>query len=200
MENAKIQNFKWDFFGWFSNTVWALECQEKIGWVRWCELSITYGFVYVWPNYWKYCKFCHILHIHNRVVHHPCFSCLHFCQIIQYCGLYYWFWQRFWSLLSCCCYYCCWLSQQMIYWHSQHRRMYKWRCGWYFRAKWSKTIFTLRLNFAHLPHTSITLHHEMLWTVSTVFENHRKSLILHCERSELRLQFEWTKVHWKCQK
>ena len=30
---------------------------------------------------------------------------------------------------------------------------------------------------------------------STVFENHRKSLIQHCERSELRLHFEWTKVH-----
>ena len=27
-----------------------------------------------------------------------------------------------------------------------------------------------------------------------VFENHRKSLIQHCERSELRLHFEWTKV------
>ena len=25
-------------------------------------------------------------------------------------------------------------------------------------------------------------------------ENHRKSLIQHCERSELRLHFEWTKV------
>ena len=30
---------------------------------------------------------------------------------------------------------------------------------------------------------------------STVFENHRKSLIQYCERSELRLHFEWTKVH-----
>ena len=29
----------------------------------------------------------------------------------------------------------------------------------------------------------------------TVFENHIKSLIQHCERSELRLYFEWTKVH-----
>ena len=29
----------------------------------------------------------------------------------------------------------------------------------------------------------------------TVFENHRKSLIQHCERSELRLLFEWTKVN-----
>ena len=29
----------------------------------------------------------------------------------------------------------------------------------------------------------------------TVFENHRKSLIQHCQRSELRLHFEWTKVN-----
>ena len=29
----------------------------------------------------------------------------------------------------------------------------------------------------------------------TVFENHRKCLILHCEQSEQRLHFEWTKVH-----
>ena len=29
----------------------------------------------------------------------------------------------------------------------------------------------------------------------TVFENHRKSLIQHCERSELGLHFEWTKVN-----
>ena len=27
----------------------------------------------------------------------------------------------------------------------------------------------------------------------TVFENHRKSLIQNCERSELRFLFEWTK-------
>ena len=33
----------------------------------------------------------------------------------------------------------------------------------------------------------------------TVFENHIKSLIQHCERSELRLHYEWTKVHLKCQ-
>ena len=32
-------------------------------------------------------------------------------------------------------------------------------------------------------------------TQCTVFENHRKSLIQHCERSELCLHFEWTKVH-----
>ena len=29
----------------------------------------------------------------------------------------------------------------------------------------------------------------------TVFENHRKRLIQHCERSDLRLHFEWTKVY-----
>ena len=29
----------------------------------------------------------------------------------------------------------------------------------------------------------------------SVFENHKKSLIQHCERSELRLHFEWTKVY-----
>ena len=28
-----------------------------------------------------------------------------------------------------------------------------------------------------------------------VFENHRKSLIQHCELLELRLHFEWTNVH-----
>ena len=32
-------------------------------------------------------------------------------------------------------------------------------------------------------------------TYYTVFENHRKSPIQHCERSEQRLHFVWTKVH-----
>ena len=39
-----------------------------------------------------------------------------------------------------------------------------------------------------------------LSNIDTVFENHRKSRIQHCERSELRLHFEWTKVNQKCQK
>ena len=39
-----------------------------------------------------------------------------------------------------------------------------------------------------------------IFSAYTVFENHRKSLIQHCERSELRLHFEWTKVNGKCQK
>ena len=33
-------------------------------------------------------------------------------------------------------------------------------------------------------------------SVCTVFENHRKSLIQHCERNELRLHFEWTKLEY----
>ena len=38
-----------------------------------------------------------------------------------------------------------------------------------------------------------------IFYIHTVFENHRKSIIQHCERSELRLHFEWTKVNkkWK---
>ena len=36
--------------------------------------------------------------------------------------------------------------------------------------------------------------------VLTVFENYRKSLIQHCERSELRLHFESPKSSLKCQK
>ena len=35
---------------------------------------------------------------------------------------------------------------------------------------------------------------------TTVFENQRKSLIQRCERSELRLYFEWTKINLKKQK
>ena len=34
----------------------------------------------------------------------------------------------------------------------------------------------------------------------TVFENRQKNRIQHCERSELRLHFEWTKINQKCQK
>ena len=39
----------------------------------------------------------------------------------------------------------------------------------------------------------VVLHYQK--NAFTVFEDHRKSLIQHCERSELRLHFEWTKVH-----
>ena len=35
---------------------------------------------------------------------------------------------------------------------------------------------------------------------TTVFENHRKSLIPHFEQSKLCLHFEWTKVNQRCPK
>ena len=48
-------------------------------------------------------------------------------------------------------------------------------------------------NLVNLQHC-ITSDHLIIELQLTVFENHRKSLIQHCERSELRLHFEWTKV------
>ena len=46
---------------------------------------------------------------------------------------------------------------------------------------------------ALLLHQPTLLHSNA--DITTVFENHRKSLIQYCERSELRLHFGWTKVH-----
>ena len=42
--------------------------------------------------------------------------------------------------------------------------------------------------------TKLTLK-KLFDNTGKVFENHRKSLIQHCERSELRLHFEWAKVN-----
>ena len=55
------------------------------------------------------------------------------------------------------------------------------------------TLFTVK-NRNTLPEKNPDL------TVLTVFENHRKSLIQHCERSGPRLHFEGTNVNWKCRK
>ena len=41
---------------------------------------------------------------------------------------------------------------------------------------------------------------QMQWTLVTVFENRSKSRIQDCELTELRLHFEWTKVHLKMHK
>ena len=41
---------------------------------------------------------------------------------------------------------------------------------------------------------------EEIFNNVTVLENHRKSFIQHCERSDLRLHFEWTKVNQQCPK
>ena len=47
--------------------------------------------------------------------------------------------------------------------------------------------------FACFPNCTSHLLHQIYRDKDTVFENHRKSLIQHCERSELPLHFEWTK-------
>ena len=51
---------------------------------------------------------------------------------------------------------------------------------------------------AHAPGQIANLALDQLdadFYTGTVFENHRKSLIQHCVRSEQRLYFVWTKVH-----
>ena len=48
---------------------------------------------------------------------------------------------------------------------------------------------------------SLKSRKSLIFYFHTVFENHRKSRIQHCEQSELRLHFKkWTKVHYKGQK
>ena len=75
-----------------------------------------------------------------------------------------------------------WISrrEQLNFWRQ------KWRMFWTFGCQWSRknNFFQVKKNFP-LPEVA----------TRTVFENHRKSLIQHCERSELRLHFEWTKVN-----
>ena len=59
---------------------------------------------------------------------------------------------------------------------------------------------TLAPIFKELMAEQVSFSLQVSYLSSTVFENHRKSLIQHCERSEQRLHFEWTKVNQKCQK
>ena len=66
------------------------------------------------------------------------------------------------------------------------------------RETWErKTIEAIRsrkLFYAFLlsqPCTKRSIFPPIITQCITVFENHRKSLIQHCERSELRLHFEW---------
>ena len=56
------------------------------------------------------------------------------------------------------------------------------------------------INYVSLKYYVMSMVIIKLSNIDTVFENHRKSRIQHCERSELRLHFEWTKVNQKCQK
>ena len=58
--------------------------------------------------------------------------------------------------------------------------------------------FFLKIDFPNFLETFIIVGQG--GPIRTVFENRSKSRIQHCERSELRLHFEWTKVNQKCQK
>ena len=58
----------------------------------------------------------------------------------------------------------------------------------------------LQLLFLGVHPSCLLWRLSMLLSIITVFENHGKSLNLHCERSELCLHFEWIKVQWKLQK
>ena len=67
----------------------------------------------------------------------------------------------------------------------------------------------LELEVLRNSSTQETISHvinKFIWEIKfkdiiiTVFENRPKSRIQYCERSELRLRFEWTKVNKKCQK
>ena len=67
----------------------------------------------------------------------------------------------------------------------------------------------LELEVLRNSSTQETISHvinKFIWEIKfkdiiiTVFENRPKSRIQYCERSELRLHFEWTKVNKKCQK
>ena len=53
---------------------------------------------------------------------------------------------------------------------------------------------------AHKTLRKIALFLKSLLQCSQCLKNHSKSLTQHSERSKLRLYFEWTKVHQKCQK
>ena len=57
---------------------------------------------------------------------------------------------------------------------------------------------TLSQSCEKLPLATMTLFSNA--TYLTVFGNHTKSRIQHCERSELRLHFEWPKINENCQK
>ena len=71
---------------------------------------------------------------------------------------------------------------------------YYWLTGWLITIQ--RRVYSM--NGKSYIHTNAIFFHCLAHI--TVFENHRKSLIQHCERSEIRLHFEWTKVKKKCSK
>ena len=66
--------------------------------------------------------------------------------------------------------------------------------------KWKENIFEkVLLGLQCLVRKQSCFGAGFFLTQGTLFGTHRKGLIQHCERSELRLYYEWTKVHKKCQ-
>ena len=59
------------------------------------------------------------------------------------------------------------------------------------KYRMSQQVLDIKLKFSNVNKISEN---------PTVVENRPKSRNQNCERSELRLHFEWTKVHQKCQK
>ena len=70
-----------------------------------------------------------------------------------------------------------------------------------FRIKHMKIVLDSHYYFCitHYFSADLAYFSKSFLQMCTVFENHRKSCIQHCERSELRLHYEWAKVNWKCQ-
>ena len=69
-----------------------------------------------------------------------------------------------------------------------------------FRNIWIPNYYLNRISiwchiFVPYGFFCLVLHATIFSSQNTVFENNRKSLIQHCERSELRSHFEWTKVY-----
>ena len=58
-------------------------------------------------------------------------------------------------------------------------------------------VLVILKKISHSVDQSMECINKHLTYFVTVFENPRKSLIRQCERSELRLHFEWTKVNSK---
>ena len=65
----------------------------------------------------------------------------------------------------------------------------------------AKLLFLLSISFQLLTNGIDQKSLLIFWFLSSQWLKIRENgLIQHCERSELRFHFEWTKVHWKCQK
>ena len=114
-------------------------------------------------------------------------KCLEFSTLLALMSkvqIIHWFWLLQIAYFSC-------ENSNITIWQVEIEVSEKLELNW---KNFTKGFSYLRLSRLPLRVTSFILK---FWK-STVFENHRKSLIQHCEQSELRLHFQWTKVHKKC--